>query len=319
MPRPRKSHAELPPRVYKRGPSYYYVDPETLKWVQLGKTLADVHRRYSEILEDKKNFATLSHLIDRYIAEVLPTKAPSTQRPQRQQIERLRGVFGHCKPSDIRPFDIGQYLDHRSAKVAANREIALLSHIYRKGMRWGLADQNPCQGVERNKESPDRRYIEDWEFEAVLSSAPKFVGIAMRLAYLTGQRQADVLKMQRSHLQVDGILIKQNKTSAGLLVRWSSDLRSLVEEALTSYKISSLWLVRSENGQRLSSSGFQTAWNRHMNFCLERGFISERFTFRAIRAKARSDGEDKQLLGHSNPDAMARIYQRKPVPVDPVR
>ncbi len=69
----------------------------------------------------------------------------------------------------------------------------MLSHAYTKAIRWGLADDNPCRQVERNKEKPDDRYITDTEFMAVYRLAPGPVRDAMAIAYITGQRQADVL------------------------------------------------------------------------------------------------------------------------------
>jgi hypothetical protein len=38
-------------------------------------------------------------------------------------------VFGQMRAADIEPQHVRQYLDARTAKVAANREKALLSHV----------------------------------------------------------------------------------------------------------------------------------------------------------------------------------------------
>ncbi len=318
MPRKRLTDTHLPPRVYRKGSVYYYFGPDK-HWIRLANTLPGMYRALSDFLTNTGR-PRLNAIFDRYLLEVMPSKAPKTQFEQVRQLGNLIKHFGHCYPEDVKRTDIGVYLDSRSAKVSANREIALLSHIYCKAIRWGLSEENPCIGVERNKERPDRRYITDAEFFAVFDQAPAYVRSAMELAYLTGQRQADILKLRRSQLQDVGIYFKQSKTGKELIVRWTRELRAAVDRALSApCTIASIWVIHNRKGQAYTSSGFQSVWQKLLRRCLAEGVIQERFTFRAIRAKARSDGPDKRLLGHSNPDAMARIYQRKAEIVEPVK
>ena len=57
---------------------------------------------------------------------------------------------------------IREYLDIRgqTAKVRANREKALFSHIYNKVREWGYtALQNPCQGVKGFRETGRSRCL----------------------------------------------------------------------------------------------------------------------------------------------------------------
>lgn len=142
--------------------------------------------------------------------------------------------------------------------------------------------------------------------------------ILMDLAYITGQRQGDLLKIKYSDLLADGVFFEQSKTGEKIIVEWSDALYRVIERAKKEFP-QSQYLVSNSDGQKYSSSGVQTAWQRLIVSCLNKGILHERFTFRDIRAKARSDGEDKRLLGHANPEAMAKIYQRKPVKVRPAK
>jgi len=45
----------------------------------------------------------------------------------------------------------------------------------------------------------------------------------------------------------------------------------------------------------------------------------QRFTFHDLRAKAGTDGDDWQLLGHLDQKTHSRIYDRKPRKVRPAR
>lgn len=318
MPRPRKRDKTLPTRVYRKGKVYYFVTTAN-KWIRLGDSESEMYRALADVKAGADQ-PTVRGLWERYEREVLPDKAAKTQYEQRHQWTTLEPVFGDSQPNEVRSVHVAAYLDQRSARVAANREIALLSHIFRKAIRWGLAESNPCDGVERNRERPDERYITDEEFAAVYSQAPDHVQLAMDLALLTGQRQADILALRRDQLQDEGIAFKQAKTGKRLIVRWSDDLRAVVSRALgVESAIASVWVLHNRHGQRYSASGFQTTWQKLIRRCLEQGVIAERFTFRAIRAKARSDGTDKRLLGHADPSKMARYYQRKPELVEPVQ
>lgn len=103
------------------------------------------------------------------------------------------------------------------AKVRANREKALFSHLFNKAGKWGCtATQNPCQSVKGFKEVGRSRYITDAEFDQVKAQAHFTVVNTMDLALLTGQRPADVLKLKRTDIRDGALWIVQNKTGARL-------------------------------------------------------------------------------------------------------
>lgn len=325
MGRKRKHDKHLPRRVYISHGAFYFVDANN-KWHPLGRTEHEMFTNLArlKLSHDKKH--TMAAIMARYESEVLPTKAPATSRTQAGQLRRLVAAFGHMEIGQVKRSHVAAYLDARTSKVAANREIALFSHVFTKAIRWGLHEGiNPCMSMERNKEKPARRYISDSDFLTVYKLAPAPVRFAMAIAYLTGQRQADILNLKRGQFSDQGIVFTQAKTGAAVLVAWSPALTKAVNRAIKHGGAESItWVVHDGRGNGYTSSGFQTAWQRLMKRCTtpdEHGNqpIAERFTFRDIRAKARSDGDDKHLLGHANPDAMARIYQRKPVPVSPVK
>ena len=57
---------------------------------------------------------------------------------------------------------IYQYVDKRDYKIAAHREIEVLSHAYTKAVEWGLIDRHPFKGEVRLKGGKPRdRYVED--------------------------------------------------------------------------------------------------------------------------------------------------------------
>ena len=58
--------------------------------------------------------------------------------------------------------------------MRANREIALLSHVFTIAREWGLTEKtNPCAGVRRNKETPRDFYADSQIWDAVYIMLPK--------------------------------------------------------------------------------------------------------------------------------------------------
>lgn len=308
MGRRRKHDKGLPSRVYLRRGAYYYVRPSDQKWLPLGKTEPEMLRALAAVKDVGAN--ALADLFDRYELEILPTKAPKTRKDQTHQLKRLRLAFADfATPDAIEPRDIAAYLDASPKAVMANREIALLSHVFKKAIRWGLASVNPCTGVERNKEQVRRYYVEDWDFWLAWVYAPAHLRALMELAYLTGQRQEDVMSIRLADLRQDGIYVKQRKTGNEIIVGWTPRLTALVA-ALRERPVASVWLVADGRGQRYTLAAVRTAWTRLMERC-----PCERFQFRDIRKKSANDHETGKHLGHREKGTLALVYRIKPAVV----
>ena len=117
---------------------------------------------------------TIGQLLDRYALEVIPTKAPKTQAGNNRALPTLRAVFGHLPLTPFKPRLVYQYVDRRGAKIAAHREIEVLSHAFTKAVEWGYIDRHPFKGeVRLEGEAPRTRYVEDWEVVEALALKPR--------------------------------------------------------------------------------------------------------------------------------------------------
>jgi integrase len=319
----RKTNKHLPPRVYEKHGAFYLVTPEN-KWVRLGKTESDMYAALARINHEAATLESgLSAVIARYRDEVVPTKSERTQKDNLKELDNLDRSFGAMDPAQIKPIHIYQYLDLRgkTAMVRANREIALLSHVFSYAIRWGIVETNPCREVKKHSEKPRERYVEDWEYLAVLAIAPPLVQAAMEIAAITGMRQADILSLSITDLRDDGIPVIQNKTRKKQIFEWTPALREAVDKARSIERpTQSLYLFSTSTGRHITSSGFQTAWQRLMAKAIADGVIQERFTFHDLRAKAGSESDDgTKLLGHQSPATTRRVYHRRPEKVKPIR
>jgi len=208
----------------------------------------------------------------------------------------------------------------QNAPVAANREKELLSHVLTYAIRWGVINTNPCAHVKRIKVKRRDRYIEDWEFEAVLRIASPLMKSLMEFAYLTGLRQADILDLKRSHLKYDGIYVQTSKTGVKLIIAYSPSLEIVLEDAKRLSPYSMYLFAKPRDGQRYTARGISAIWQRLMNKALDTGVIKERFTFKDIRRKTATDLERetsreaaRKLLGHTSQEMTERYisgYQK---------
>jgi integrase len=149
------------------------------------------------------------------------------------------------------------------------------------------------------------------QVELVRAMASERVKVAIDLAVSTGQRRGDLLSLTRSQLTDDGILFRQSKTGAEVLIEWSDDLRSIVERAkrLTP-QIPADYLIRTQHGKPYTAFGFSAIWQRLMMKHVKAG--GRRFSFqdlRAVSADGASTVEEAQArLGHTSSATTQRHY-----------
>ena len=320
MGRKRRTRKDLPEKVYFRHGAYYLVD-RAGRWVRLHREYSRAMQHYGEMRENTGFHGSIASLMDRYMVSVAPKKARSTYLNNLKEMKPLRAVFGSMRPEDVRPRDIYAYLDKRPL-VAGNREKALLSHLFNCAIEWGAAEDNPCRQVRRNRQNQERprtRYVEDWEYRLVWKLAAPILRCAMDLSYITGMRQGDLLRIRLRDLTEEGIFVQEGKTGKRTIYEWTPELRVLVEQLRKLREIGSLYLICTRAGQRYTSDGFRSLWQRLMRKALEEG-LQERFTFHDLRAKTGSDADKPvELLGHDDARTTNRVYRRKPRKVRPLR
>jgi integrase len=305
-------------RARKRGTkTWYYYDAggKPRKEIPLGNDYALAVKKWAELEIDAKPrhtaIITFRYVAERYIKEVIPTKAPATQKDNLRELRMLYKFFDDppAPLEKIKPINIRQYLDWRN-NIRANREKALFSHIWNKAREWGYTDlENPCKGITGKKEKGRKNiYIEDEIYDAVYQAASIPLQDAMALAYLTGQRPSDVLKMSETDIRDNTLAITQNKTGKRLEMSIEGKLSTLISKIMTrkaSYKIRSLALIVDENGQRVTASLLRLRFDKARE---KAGINKADFQFRDLRSKAATDKtessgnirEAQRQLGHTN-------------------
>lgn len=284
-----------------------------------------------------------------YRKAVLPTKAPRTQRDNLKEAENLLRFFGDPPaPLDqITPQHVRQYLrwrvqDARQAaeatnrkrreegkkplpippaigQVRANREKALFSHIWNFARAEGYTREvNPCAGVSGYREKGRDVYVSDALLRRLLDVACLPLQYAVRLAFLTGQRPSDVLRMSEAQIMDARLHIQQGKTGARLRIRIEGELAEVIA-ACRAHKAAtrstSQALLVDERGQRMTIHMLRGRFDKARAAA---GIAKAEFQFRDLRAKAATDTDEatdvhtaQALLGHATPNMTASYIRHK--------
>jgi integrase len=145
---------------------------------------------------------TVADLCERFIAEYLPRKRPSTQTTYRQQIAaEVIPALGRLKVANVAFADIDgvhRAITKRGKPYRANRVLALLSRIFTMAVRWHMRPDNPCKGIERNQEQKRRRYLSADELTRLIKALDEYSdrqsADIIRVLLLTGARRGEVLQ-----------------------------------------------------------------------------------------------------------------------------
>lgn len=311
----------------QKGQAFYYVtNDRQRRWIKLGTDYMAALTEWAKLEggEIPEHARTFSQVAAWYTLKVIPTKAKRTQDDNEAELARLNAVFGDSPIETIRPADVRRYLDDRvstkklkdgeapkPARVRANREISLLSHVINFARERGFTDMaNPCAGVRRNKETGRERYVEDPEFEAIYAKADELLRDALDLLLWTGQRPADVLKMKRQDVKEGFLWVRQGKTRKKLRIADEADLAAAIERMQNRARSATgITLIQDDAGQPLTYWQLEDRWSKARDAA---GLPDVQM--RDLRGKAATDVDDlahaQALLGHES-RAMTEKYVRQ--------
>ena len=319
-------------RVRPSGTYFYYFDGT--RELPLGKDYVEAVRKWAQLEggNARADAVTFRQISERYlVSETFLRKAPRTRKDNLIELNKLLEFFDQppAPLEAIQPQHVRQYLDWRgaTAKTRANREKALLSHIWNFARETGLTSlPNPCRGVRGFAEVGRKDiYIDDEVFAAVYACANVSLRDALDLAYLTGQRPADVLKMRITDVRDDLLSVRQGKTGKTLRIRLNADdgsrncLGTKIDEIMErkrEARVAHTALIVAMGGGALTYSGLDNAFERARAKAAKMAEKENRaelaakirkFQFRDLRAKAGTEKADsagilqaRQQLGHGS-------------------
>lgn len=343
---------KLPKHVYKDRSRYYYRPylgrengvtkyGKPIRLGPLDMSMSDLWKAYEQVTGQTTD--TLKWLVNKYLksAQFLEL-APRTQSDYGDYADKLLNrrlangkPWGDAPLSTVTPKVIRRYLDNHSAKISANRHIQFLKSVFNWGIeRFDSVTANPCLGVKLNKQTARTRYIEDWEYELVLTVARSmrtpYFAPAMELAYLCRARRDEVFSLTTADEGEDGLFLKRTKGSNSEITAWTPRLKMAVSEAKklnadAPTPIKGALLIHDRKGLKHTKNALDSAWQRIIKKAINTGIVidgeaqklKESFTFHDIKAKGYSDQKNPSA-GHRS-DRMHAVYMRKARLVQPAK
>lgn len=196
-------------------------------------------------------------------------RADSTLAENRREAENLRKAFGHLDVGEITKPMAYAYLDACVAKnrpEKGNKEMALARLLLEYAVRLGMIDTNPLQGLRKNKTAKTTRLVTNTEMDYALRAgrahggAWLIIALALKTASLCVRRSFEVRGLTGDAIGPDGLIWRdqKDKTKPAVLIEWSPELRSTIDEALAVKRYAGSMLVFGNlRGQKYTKSGWR--------------------------------------------------------------
>ena len=193
----------------------YSIEQARKKAAELRRAIDDGHDPLGEA-EARREAPTVAELAERYVAEVLPKLAPSTQVENRAMLrDYILPAIGQMKVAAVEREDIKKL--HAKVTEAgkprrANTVKSLCSTLFTYAIEWRMRNANPASGVKMNPEHGRERYLSGEELDRLLAELERYQARvpdsvdAIRLAVLTGARRGEILGMTWAQVDLDGAI-----------------------------------------------------------------------------------------------------------------
>ncbi|MFA1289664.1 tyrosine recombinase XerC [Xanthomonas axonopodis pv. nakataecorchori] len=257
-------------------------------------------------------------------------------------IRRLVDVIAQGRPAE-KP---GQE-DVPGYPTKANHWLRYLRRVFGWAREHDHVQTNPASGVKQVKERRAHRMPRLEVFRAVQAyarecssrgprqkgSVPPYLWAAMELAYQARLRGIEVLTLTDANDIGQELMTNRRKGSRDNLVRKGTQLAEAIQ-TLQAYR-QKIWEQRQrpvplqandrhlfvgEDGDPLTKSGFQTAWQRMIKNALRDKILNEsdRFALHGLKHRGITDtkGNKKIASGHKT-EAMVHIYDHSLPKVEP--
>jgi integrase len=151
-------------------------------------------------LKADRGAPTVKDLCDRFEAEHVDKLRRKTQADYHGILRNdIEPALGKLKVAAV-DFEHVERLHRKISQRAptrANRALAVASKMFALAIKWRLRPDNPCKGVERNREDARKRYLKPDELDRLTKALAEHpyqdAADIFRLLLLTGARRGEVL------------------------------------------------------------------------------------------------------------------------------
>ena len=188
----------------------------------LGKTM--LAKRKMEAIEGKffpqrqKQKLTFAEAADKYWSSHLSKKKSAGKL--KYTLNAIKKYFGNRPLACITTDDVQQFYNERLEETSpstANRHFTTLCAVINKAIKLKLyRGENPCNGVDKEKENPARtNYLDKKQIEDLLNFAPERSQKLIAFAIGTGMRRGEILRLNWSDIDFRNNIIHVYVSKSG--------------------------------------------------------------------------------------------------------
>lgn len=195
--------------------------------------------RRAEVVQGKFNIPgkTKSVFFFELVEDYLKYAKDNHKAPERSEVacKEFRKSFRNEDVNDINPWNIEQYKSKRKniglKPSTINRELSILKRIFSLGVIWNKVKKNPVVGVNFFTIPPKRPIVvEEKEFLKLYNAAPEHLKPILYVAYDTGMRKGEILKLKWDDLDLVNkfIVVRDSKNSESRKIPISNKLINML-------------------------------------------------------------------------------------------
>lgn len=220
---------------------------------------------------ERRSMMTMGQFCEAYMERhANKHKKASSAKEDRRYIDRdILPKLGKKKVRDITRQDINALHQGISkSPYAANRVLSLLSKMMNLAEAWGERDDgtNPSRHVQKFRETPKERYLDDGELARLGDALIKFEDStpaavdAIRLLLLTGARKSEILTLRWENVDLERKTISLDDSKTGARTILIDDPAIEVLKAAKA-RTQSLWVIPGRDPD-LHMKELRKAWKR---------------------------------------------------------
>ena len=341
----------------KHGALWYVRDKETARlaghkpWERLADIddISGMHAALAKFtnpqaLARAEGALSVVDMLERALPIICKGKAAETRRHYSEAAHELQRRF---PVGDIDQMEARHFFAVRNELKEQPAIFNLLRTVLRLAFEWALEmgvgniKGSPIHTIKRLKTHKRSRYIDDAEYRAIYEAGDDLSQIVQELCYRTGQRIADVLMIQESDCDAEGVEVIQGKvkgkalgaTGTRVTIKWSPELRAVVARAralVPVYRGNAVvepnvvgidpYLLKWCDGDPYGYDKILEHWTGAVERASVNGVPVTNANIHDLRAKAATDTyrrhgieAARQLLGHTT-QAQTMTYLRKLLP-----
>lgn len=184
---------------------------------------------------------SVNEVVGEYVrSDAFKSLAYSSQRQYSQALEHFELRFRSRDIKRIKRSEINTLLQELQATPAmANRMARVISVLFSYAIDHNYVSANPTSRLKKMKTGSWAKWSLD-EVQKVIALKDRVVSTAVALAWYTGQRESDVLRMRWDSISNGTISVRQFKTDKVVLIKIHPDLAQYLKtiEHVGSYIVS---------------------------------------------------------------------------------